>query len=260
MLHKTLKHLQNVFLLHKRHLAVDLCELRLAVGTQILVAEALGNLEIAVETSHHQKLLVELRRLRKSVELPRIHARRHNEVACTLRSRFNENRGFHLKEALLIEVAAKLKTHLVAKLKIAAHSRATKVEIAILHAQVVATISVILNSERRHLTAVKHHKLLGNNLNVAGRDICILALALSHLALHLNYKLTAKVIGCIAQRSIYFIVKYYLSDAIAVAHIHKRHATHLADTLHPACQLHHFAHISDAKFSTRLSSKHNANI
>ena len=58
MLHKTLKHLQNIFLLHKRHLAVDLCELRLAVGTQILVAEALGYLEVAVETRHHQKLLI----------------------------------------------------------------------------------------------------------------------------------------------------------------------------------------------------------
>ena len=148
----------------------------------------------------------------------------------------------------------------MSKLKIAAHSRAAKVEIAILHAQVISTISVILNSERRNLTAVEHHKLLGNNLDVAGRNIGILALALSNLAFHLNHKLTAKVVGCIAQRSINFIVKYYLSDAIAVAHIHKRHATHLADTLHPACQLHHFAHISDAKFSTRLCPKHNANI
>jgi nitrate reductase NapAB chaperone NapD len=53
---------------------VDLGELGLAVGAQVLVAEALGDLVVAVEARHHQQLLEELRRLRQREELPGVHA------------------------------------------------------------------------------------------------------------------------------------------------------------------------------------------
>ena len=55
----------------ERRLDVDLRELRLAVGAQILVAEAARDLEVAVEAGHHEQLLVDLRRLRQRVELAR---------------------------------------------------------------------------------------------------------------------------------------------------------------------------------------------
>ena len=79
-----LKQADDILLIHKAHLAVDLCELRLAVGSEVLVAEALGNLEIAVESAHHEQLLQCLRTLRQCIELSGIHARRHYEVACAL--------------------------------------------------------------------------------------------------------------------------------------------------------------------------------
>ena len=68
------KHFKHVFLIHETHFAVDLSKLRLTVGTQVLVAEALRNLEIAVETCHHQQLLQGLRALRQCVELTGVHA------------------------------------------------------------------------------------------------------------------------------------------------------------------------------------------
>ena len=49
-----LEHLQHILLLHERHLTVNLGELGLAVGTQVLVAEALHNLEVAVHTRSHE--------------------------------------------------------------------------------------------------------------------------------------------------------------------------------------------------------------
>ena len=49
----TLKHLDDVFLLHEAHFAVDLRELRLTVGAQVLVAEAFHDLEVAVESRDH---------------------------------------------------------------------------------------------------------------------------------------------------------------------------------------------------------------
>ena len=63
------------------HLDVDLGELGLAVGAQVLVAEAAGDLEVAVEARDHQDLLEELRRLRQRVELARVDAAGHEVVA-----------------------------------------------------------------------------------------------------------------------------------------------------------------------------------
>ena len=57
---------------------VNLRELRLTVGAQLLVAEALGDLEVPVHPADHAHLLERLRRLRQRVELawPRARARR----------------------------------------------------------------------------------------------------------------------------------------------------------------------------------------
>ena len=69
-----LKQVDDIFLVDKRHLTVDLRELRLPVGTQVFVAEALGYLKVPVESRYHQQLLEGLRALRQGVELSRIHA------------------------------------------------------------------------------------------------------------------------------------------------------------------------------------------
>ena len=86
MLGHSLEGLYDVFLGYERHLAVNLCEFRLSVGTQVFVAEAFHDLEIAVESRHHKQLLESLRTLRQGIELSRVHARGHDEVACSLRS------------------------------------------------------------------------------------------------------------------------------------------------------------------------------
>ena len=69
VLDQAFKGLENVLLGDERHLAVNLGELGLTVGTEVFVAEALDNLEVAVEASHHQQLLEGLGRLRQRVEL-----------------------------------------------------------------------------------------------------------------------------------------------------------------------------------------------
>ena len=68
-----LKELNDILLVDEAHLAVYLCELWLTVRTKVLVAEALGNLEVTVETSHHKQLLKGLRTLWKSIKLARVH-------------------------------------------------------------------------------------------------------------------------------------------------------------------------------------------
>ena len=57
MARHVLKEVNHVVLIHETHLAVYLRELRLTVGTQVFVTETFGNLEVAVEPSHHEQLL-----------------------------------------------------------------------------------------------------------------------------------------------------------------------------------------------------------
>src|SRR3712207_9041615 len=65
----------------------ELRELGLPVGAQVLVAEAAGDLVVALEAGHHQQLLEELRRLGQRVELARAEPARHEEVARPLGGR-----------------------------------------------------------------------------------------------------------------------------------------------------------------------------
>ena len=100
---KILENLQYILLVGKRHLTVYLCELRLTVSTQVLITEALGNLEIAVETTDHQQLLQGLRTLRQCIELSRVHTTGHYEVTGTLWSATYQDRCLHLDEVQVIQ-------------------------------------------------------------------------------------------------------------------------------------------------------------
>ena len=87
-------------LLRERHLQIDLREFGLAVGAQILVAEAAHDLEILLEAADHQQLLEDLRRLRQRVELAGIDAAGHQIVARALRRRARHERRLDLEESL----------------------------------------------------------------------------------------------------------------------------------------------------------------
>ncbi len=118
VLHKTLEHADHVLLLHEAHLTVYLRELRLAVGAKVFVAEALCNLEVTVESAHHQELLEKLRTLRQSVEFTGIHAGGDHEVAGSFGRGFHQNRRFHLKESVGIEIPADFEGHSVTQFEI----------------------------------------------------------------------------------------------------------------------------------------------
>ena len=82
------------------HLGIELHELVLPVGAQVLVAQAAGDLEVAVDAGDHQQLLEQLRRLRQGVERAGLLARRHEELAGALGRRRHQHRRLDLDEAL----------------------------------------------------------------------------------------------------------------------------------------------------------------
>ena len=91
----------DIFLLHKAHLDVELVEFAgAAVAAGVLVAEARGDLEIAVEARHHQQLLELLRSLRQRIKLARMISGRNKIVSCTLRRRAGQDRRCNFHEIM----------------------------------------------------------------------------------------------------------------------------------------------------------------
>ena len=62
---------EDGFAAREAHFQIDLGELELAVGAQVFVAEAAGDLEVAVEAGDHEDLLEDLRRLRAARRIRR---------------------------------------------------------------------------------------------------------------------------------------------------------------------------------------------
>ena len=92
---------EDGFLAREAHLEIDLRELKLAVGAEVLVAEAAGDLEVAVEAGDHEDLLEDLRRLRQRVELARMNAAGDQEIARAFGRGLGQDGRFDLQKALL---------------------------------------------------------------------------------------------------------------------------------------------------------------
>ena len=89
----------DVVLLDEAHLDVELGELRLPVGAEVLVAVAAGDLEVALHAGDHQQLLEQLRALRQGVPAAGLQPRGHQEVAGALGGGPGQRRGLDLDEA-----------------------------------------------------------------------------------------------------------------------------------------------------------------
>ncbi len=121
----------HVRLVHERRLDVDLRELRLTVGAQVLVAEAARDLVVAVHAAHHQDLLEELRTLGKREEVASSHAAGHEVVPGSFRRRPGQDRRLDLGEALALQVPSHAAEDARPLLQDLLHALPAKVQIAV---------------------------------------------------------------------------------------------------------------------------------
>jgi hypothetical protein len=98
--------LDDLLLVDEGQLHVELRELGLPVGAQVLVAEAAADLEVLVEPRDHEDLLEDLRALRQRVPLAAVHAAGHEVVARALGRGLGEDRRLDLGEAQGRELVA----------------------------------------------------------------------------------------------------------------------------------------------------------
>ena len=251
-----LEELEHILLFHKRHLTVDLRKLGLTVCTQVLIAETLGNLEVTVEATDHQQLLQGLGRLGQSIELSWIHTTGHHKVTGALWGRTNQNRRLHLDEVLAIQEVTNQDRHTVTQFEVLTDSGTTKIQITVLHTDIIATIGIVLDGERRRLALAQDIQFLDQYLDITRRHLGILALTLTDRSLHLDTELTAQFVGLFTKRCIIGLVEHQLCQTIAVTQINESHTTHLTAALNPSCQRHLFACIGKPKLSTSITSIH----
>src|SRR5215831_6427360 len=101
--HHRLDRVEYVLLGDETHFQIELVKFtRRTIGARILVAEAGGDLEVAVEARNHDQLLELLRRLRQRVEFSRMQPQRHEIIARALGRGRGQDRRLELEEALLL--------------------------------------------------------------------------------------------------------------------------------------------------------------
>ena len=196
-------------------------------------------------------------RLRQGIELAGIHAAGHHEVACALGSGLDEHRGLNLQEVAVGEVVAHQHSHAVAHLEVAAHGVAAYVEVAVLHAEVVAAVALVLDGEGRHFGLVEDVEGSNLNLNLSGRYFGVLRAALDNLAGNLYHVFAPQLASLLAEGGVGLHVESQLRDAVAVAQVDESHAAEVARALHPSGEGDCLSHIGEAKLAASISPIHN---
>ena len=166
-----LHHVHDIVFSDERHLDVDLRELGLAIGAQVLVAEAARDLIVAFDATDLRELLEELRRLRKCIEMAGIDARGDDEVTRALRRRLTQDGGLDLDEKTLVQGVADRPGDGIAQAQGVRDRRATHVEVAPPHACRLVGVDVIIERERRRGGLVEDHALVHDHVDVARRQI-----------------------------------------------------------------------------------------
>ena len=164
----------------KRHLDVDLRELRLAVGAQIFIAEAADDLKIAVEAAHHQDLLEQsaataaARRTSSAMN-----AAGHQVIARALGGRAREERRFNLNELVRVmcsrtAIAARWRRRIFFCMR-----RAAQIEIAIAQPGFLGGAAVIVNGKRGSLRLIQKQAALLARTSIRPVGICGLTVSAS---------------------------------------------------------------------------------
>ena len=154
------------------HLDVQLREVRLPVGAQILVPEAARDLKIPLEPADHEKLLEELGRLRQRVEGALLEAARDQEVTSALGRRPGQDRRLDLDESLARQELPHGRAHLVAELERLPHPVPAQVEVAVAESGLLAHLTREgLDLEGRGLGVGEQPGVPHPDLDLAGRQV-----------------------------------------------------------------------------------------
>src|SRR5437016_4631203 len=158
---------EHVLLGDERHLEVELVELaRRPIGAAVLVTEARGDLEVAIEPGDHEELLELLRRLRQRVELPRVDTARHEVVARTLGGARREDRRLELGEPGRDHSPADRRDDMAPQQHVPVELLPPEVEEAVAEARLLRILGVAADLDRQGLGDREGFEVLDGELDL----------------------------------------------------------------------------------------------
>ncbi|RMO71602.1 hypothetical protein ALQ35_05713 [Pseudomonas fluorescens] len=227
----------DLFFIEEAGLDVDLGEFWLAVGTQVFVTEALGDLVVTVEASHHQQLLEQLWRLRQGEEGTGVGTARHQVVTRAFRGGPGQDRRFDVEEAVLVEEATDAGGHARTQTQLLGHFRATQVEEAVAQARFFANVGILVEWERRGFRLVQHFELVTQHFNCAGRHVGVhgTGRTQANLAGDLHNVLAAHTVGG-GEAFGAVRIEHHLGQTITITDIEENHPAVVAATVNPSAK------------------------
>ena len=203
----------------------------------VLVAEATGNLVVALNATAHEHLLELLRALRQRVEFARVRTGRNDVVARAFRRGIRKDGSLHLQEAALVECCAHSSDNLMAQTQRSEHLRTAKVQVTPFHTGGLVGLDAVFDGERRRDGGVQHLKARRQNLDFARSHVRVHGLCHTgaHATRHLDDIFATQVLGHGKFVGAHTVgVDNYLRIASTVAQVDKDKAAMVAVVPHPA--------------------------
>ena len=258
LLDDRLAELEDVVLGDEGHLDVELGELRLPVGAEVLVAVAARDLVVALHARDHEQLLEELRALRQGVPRARRETRGHEEVASTLGRGPGQRRGLDLDEVALPQHLAGRGVDLGAQpngVTGVVGAGAAQVEVAVLETRLLADGGALVDLERQRGARAEHLDLARHDVDLTGRDVVVDVLVgpSGDLTGHRDAVLIAQVMRGPGQ---HLVTGDNLDDAAGVAQVDEGDAPVIAPLGHPTGQSHGGAGVGGTQGAGLMGAEH----
>ena len=142
---------EHVLLVDEGRLDVELGELELPVGPQVLVPQAAGDLVVAVHAGHHQQLLGQLGALGQDVARPVVEPAGHGELAGPLGGGRPQQRRLDLDEPLAVHGRPQGAVDRGPQAQVGLHAGPTQVDEAVLEPDHLVDLDPVVHGERRRL-------------------------------------------------------------------------------------------------------------
>jgi len=139
----------------------------LAIRTEVLVAKALHDLEIAVKTRNYQQLFEDLGRLGEGIEGPLVDPAGDEVVPGAFGGALGQEGRLHLDEPLFLEIVPRNRGGPAAQEKIFLDFGAAQIEITVFQADVLGDLVVAVDHEGRGPGFVEDFQLQDHDLDGA---------------------------------------------------------------------------------------------
>ena len=146
-------------------------------------------------------------------------------------------------------------SHLVPKLQSSLKRCTAQIKVSVLCPQLLATVCILLNCERRGNSRIKNLYISKGNLNLAGLNLGIFALSLNNGTFSLDNPLSTHLLNKLVNLLV-VLISHKLCDAITVSQVNEIERTHFAYSLYPSGQGNLLANIRNAEFTACVCSVH----